>query len=154
MPSEWIQQSDVICYKGRSNQFARFTITGNQYLYAIRLRHVSGGISCRTSEPKSKSRWGCSSHKKTNLLSLITNNANTVKFLDDYSSTGLYQLQGYEREDDVLVYKAKTTEYLSQNTNYKLWHGHDRFNFHEDNKRGEHCVIVDASFLINGRKYC
>ena len=140
-PSAWIPQGENICY-GPENT-GSFEINGNKTLVAIRLVHLSGGLTCKTKP----SNWGCQQDfcaddacHGTHIKRSKTNDL----FPDIYNldSDGLYTFPGFNIDDDLLIIKLQVWP-------TKVSDG-EVFDIYYQGYRGTgiHCIRADASFLI------
>ena len=59
IPSPWIVQEKHVCYEAKDRKPATLTFKQDCQLYALRLQHISGLLSCYNLRKEYFSRWGC-----------------------------------------------------------------------------------------------
>lgn len=147
-PSPWINQEKNICYGAKDGKYATFRFKQDCQLVAVRLVHVSGYVSCADRLDTYHSFWGC---YEDNVISTVLVNlrvSDRIWFPGPVaeSNGGSYQIDGFYRNDDVLIMKKKGNFTLGDEL--QVWYGEDFMDHSEHDNGGLHCVDVDVSCLI------
>ena len=150
VPSPWIEQGKNICYGALNSVYGKFVLTQDCQLYAIRLRHVSGSLSCdKYLGPNYFSKWGCHRNSKSIRTVVADPKSNKLWFPDITidEDRDEYEIDGFGSEDDLLVMKKRGN--FTKGDELQIWYTEDWIqSIHAYNNAGLHCIDVDISCLI------
>lgn len=148
IPSAWILQGTGICYGAKDNDYGNFTFQQNCQLVALRLRHVSGKITCAKREAADHySRWGCQNFRRDIKTFVVEPRNNQLWYPEKYTASLVYWLDGFMPDDDVLILKKKAN--FTAGNQLQIWYSEDWIGGKgEEDNEGRHCIEVDVSCLI------
>lgn len=151
---KWFKLSTKpVCFSAKGNQFGKFIVKAEGFLSALKLDHVSGGVTCnKSATPKSHSKWGCSpSHSfigKDSLNTLITTATNEVVFPKEDELTHdmpnyWYHQEQFDADSSVLVFKRfHDPLYVTALQELRIWYGEDLADANENDNDGQTCAHV------------
>ena len=98
IPSTWIVQENHVCYEAKDRKPATLTFKQDCQLYALRLQHISGLLSCYNSRNDHFSRWGC--HRNGNGFHVVISNpkTNKMRYPKKVQANDYYRLHGFKNE--------------------------------------------------------
>ncbi|XP_066918466.1 uncharacterized protein [Clytia hemisphaerica] len=138
-----------ICYKGRNNQYASFTIPHKGKVKDIKLQHVSGGIECSEDIGSSgASYWGCHHYvfTSTDILTLITNNQNIPVFPPISQGVIKFTIPGTHIDSDEIVFTPSSPVAVQKGEEFRIWNTEDLYDSADGDNPGTHCVHVLVKF--------
>ena len=145
-PSRWVVLEENLCYGDHNLLFSMDEIYDNRTLYALRLVHISGYLTCG----EQNSRWGC--RKKGDECepdschgtNLIYGNGGDYGTLFDTIPQSPITLPGFSIDDDALIVKE----------NNWYWNWPTKLGVVSEfvlqalpGINGTHCIRLDASFI-------
>ena len=145
VPSPWIELESHICYENTGRKPATITFKQDCNLYAIRLQHLSGFISCGEGR---ESWWGCLP-KQTKVAFILSDpKTENIWFPDGAKSVfdASYEINGFNSEDDVIVVKKRSN--FTAGDKLQVWDREDWFRFSLGDNAGKHCISVDVSCFV------
>ena len=147
VPGPWQEQKTDVCYGAKNRTPGVFSFKQDCRLYAIRLRHVSGNCSCYIIDDNCLSRWGCNPIYPNILKTVVVNpKTNKTWFPDNVNGYNGYKLQGFQKEDDVLIIKKKGN--FTAGDELQVRYYEDWLSISAEDNIGRHCINVDVSCYI------
>ena len=138
--------SEPICYTGKDNGFASFTIPQDSRVKAFKLVHVSGAIYCSGPSVGKKpiSTWGCNhwAFAEDRFLTMISNANNRVIIPPEKISL----VPGQDKYGKELFLKADEPLEFRRNEELRVWHSEDFHNVTTHDNTGLQCIRVYAEF--------
>ena len=92
-----------ICHGAQKNGFATFAIIQDCQMVALRLPNISGYLSGNNRLDQFQSNWGTKNSNCPRNLSTIILKGNELWLPGKLDSTGIYELDGFYVNDDLLI---------------------------------------------------
>ena len=149
----WIQQDEKVCFGAKRGKFGRFHINRDGVLMGLKLKHLSGYLTCVKQYPSYKSNFGCngpinSYYNKNTVGVVVTDDQNNIIFPHSATYTkGFYTLPGYDSMKKLLSFTDYSSPiYAPKGLELRIWYLEDLINYTEDENDGVVCVDVSAKF--------
>ena len=146
VPGAWLPMGENICYGPKDSAYWKFKFDRNCKLFAVRLRHASGGFLQRGRSVTT--RWG-----KNEWFWTVVTNQSHLMFPKELHKNSYYNkdtFPGFEFDDPLIFHNQKTPTKVHKDDVYRVWFApefkDDRV--HENYYDGVHCVDVDVSCLV------
>ena len=140
--------SKPVCYGARDDNPAIVKTKRKGFIKSIKLQHVSGQLEC--SIGNSFTYWGCEVYNPDQLLTVLTNSANSILFppVGNYTLgvSLTYTLKGYNHLSKELIIPAQKPVMINQNEILKIWFVEDLVKHKFGDNSGKHCVHVFAIY--------
>jgi len=146
IPSPWIVQEKHVCYEAKGRKPATLTFKQDCQLYALRLQHISGLLSCYNIRNDHFSRWGCNNIRRDRLHLVISNPKTNKLWYPESISDEYYLLHGFKNEDDAIVIKKRGN--FTVGDTLKFWYSQDWFSKSWEDNEGRHCISIDISCFV------
>lgn len=151
IPSSWINQEQNVCYGAKDDDFGTFRLKQDCRLVAIRLRHISGYVTCNKNKKIRATKWGCNMencHEKPCFSTVITKPNKELLVPREIDQYGKYHLDGFSLDDEVFFSRTRYGGWnLTAGDELQVWYGFDWMDLGEAVNQGRHCVDVDVSCL-------
>ena len=144
-PDEWKIIERNVCFGARGNTYGEFTHQNEGFLSAIKLEHVSGGVTCATRY--NKTDFGCDDDDDY-ISVFITDTGNRYVFPNNVSRQKYrYKLDGYSAHYKNLVFRNSVSPPdVQKGTQIRISYGADLFGYAEYNNHGTSRVDVYGRF--------
>ena len=146
-PSRWLVVTENVCYGGPNvTKFSIDNTYDNRTLYALRLVHLSGYLTCA----EGNSRWGCREMgvncepHTCHDTNIITDQDGESSMMLDIFAEGPMTLPGFSIDDDVLILKENN---WFMNWLRKLSVGQTFVLRSSRTTTGTHCIRIEGSFM-------
>lgn len=143
----WVKlNTDPVCFGAKDNSFGAFTWGKDELIWAFRLDHRSGKVTCSNGGGSSSmSRWGCNPNSAIKVF--LTDSQNTVIAPQFAQYTGSrrtsYNIPGYDSSSPYLIFFMGRNAYRFHNSaQLRLWYGEDLHDFTEYDNGGRSCADV------------
>jgi len=111
----------------------------------FKLVHISGKVGCTHHET---SKWGCD-EDSSSLLTLVTDDNNSVVFPENYHGQDRYKLPGFTSSSPELLFTFSIPLEVTAGQEYRVWYSEDLFSSQEDdNYPGATCMRVIVIYSI------
>jgi len=108
----------------------------------LRLKYISGFVTCNKNKVPYGSHWACK--KGSKIATIVTNAKNKVIFPHSYQNQS-YILPGYQENSSELVFNRLAPPLrVAAGEEYRIWYHEDFVNGPEDDNDGYTCVDVYA----------
>ena len=135
-----------MCFGAKNDSYGTFNIQKTGTIFAFKLAHLSGGVTCGAQD--SITKWGCG----VNLNTHITNSSNFRLFPRNESETSpgfdpslfYRKLPGFNYDSSVIEFRFFSSAiWVHTGQEFRIWYGEDLTNrSEEDNPLNKSCVDV------------
>ena len=145
--SGWFKiNAEEVCFGAKNDSYGIFNIQKMGKIFAFKLAHLSGGVSC-FDDLDSTTKWGCGGSLNTH----ITNSSNFRLFPRNESDTSLgfdpnlfYKLPGFNCDSSAIEFRFFSSAiWVHTGQEFRIWYGEDLINKAEENNLlSKSCVDV------------
>ena len=132
-----------MCFGARDDSYGKFSIHKAGKIFAFKLAHHSGSVSCYKDDKGTN--WGCShSFYKGQICTHITD-ASNVCLVNNLNSSahGCYQLPGFDHNSPEIELNLSSPIGVRAGQEFRIWYGEDLKNLNDDdNAFNKSCVDV------------
>jgi len=146
-PIYWKMLQENVCFGAKNDAFGLLTHKFEGFLSAVRLEHVSGGVTCF---PRLQiTNFGCGTLKDK--LAVFITGTTSKNILFPHTKTGagngFYDFYGFNSNSpDVVLSKIASPLYVKNGMQMRIWYGEDLLNSSESDNSGKSCVNVYGKF--------
>ena len=150
MLESWISVYQEKCYGSAGSSHASFQVPESGKIEAVKLIHVSGGVSCNLNP---KTRWGCDNflYKRDYFQTFVTDLNKEIIFPSVYTQapSSIYVVPGGDIETTrELILKPDAPYKVKKGQELQIWYGQDLLKYSDDNNdpNVRHCVKVSMKY--------
>ena len=118
----------------------------------IKLKHVSGNLTCWVGSPQSTTLWGCAfviaKQHKPQVMTVVTDDSNRVVFPVNLKGAHFFALPGFNPYiSHILVFTNLAYPiFFDKGQELRIWYTEDLYNYTISDNGGVHCINVYAKF--------
>ena len=149
-------QAENICYKAKERNYGVIKLRQAGLLTGIKLKHISGSLTCHKRDPLRTNLWGCNTKGKHGVLTVVTDTSNRVVFPANFkNSPRPFEIPGFNADiSEILVFtNLAHPNFFNKGQELRIWYSEDLFNYTTDDNDGTHCVNVYTEFWKLVLKY-
>lgn len=135
-----------VCFGARNDSFGSFRMQFRGKITSMRLVHLSGNVTCDSTQPNYYSYWGCQNNDR--LRTIVTDSRNSRVFPSQTDLKRFYTLHGIKSFSDKLTFYNLTIPLKVEiGQEFRVWYIEDFRNEFESNNNGKTCADVYALYV-------
>lgn len=135
-----------VCFGVRNDSFGSFRMQFSGKITSMRLVHLSGNVTCYSTQPNEYSYWGCKRNDR--LRTIITDSRNSRVFPSQTNLPRFYQLHGIKSYSEKLTFSNLTIPLkVGIGQEFRVWYIEDFRNQSESDNNGKTCADVYALYV-------
>lgn len=140
-------QAENVCYEAKGGKYGVIKLKQKGLVTGIKLKHVSGNLTCRVKSPQSTTLWGCARQHKPQVMTVVTDDSNRVVFPVNLKGDR-FEWPGFNPYiSHILVFTNLAYPiFFNKGQELRIWYTEDLYNHTTFDNGGVHCVNVYAKF--------
>lgn len=144
-------QAENVCYEAKGRKYGVIKLKQKGLVTGIKLKHVSGNLTCRVGSPQSTTLWGCAffiTRDKPQVMTVVTDDSNRVVFPVNLTGDRFFELPGFNPYiSHILVFtNLAYPNFFNKGQELRIWYTEDLYNHTTYDNGGVHCINVYAKF--------